>query len=87
CAAAGTAALVALAQYLDLPGVRAVTAWWTPPHHLRALTRDGRAVGLAANPNYFGALMALVTLVALTAPVEATPQRWTTIALAAGALG
>jgi O-antigen ligase len=88
-AAAVVAALVALAQYLDLPGARAAGAWWAPAHHLRALARDGRAFGLAANPNYFGALMALVTLAALAVRVEGTPQggRWAAMALAAGVLG
>lgn len=88
-AAAVAAALVALAQYIDLPGARAAAAGWVPAHHLRALARDGRAFGPAANPNYFGALMALVTLAALAVRAERAPQggRWAAAAMAAGALG
>ncbi len=88
CVAAVVAALMALAQYLDLPGARAAAAWWAPAHHLRALARDGRAFGPAANPNYFGALMALVALATLALRgVGRWGGHWTAAALAAGALG
>jgi hypothetical protein len=87
CAAAVVAALVALAQYLGLPGARAAAAWWAPAHHLRALARDGRAFGPAANPNYFGALMALVALAALATRDEMVSRRWTAMTLVAGTLG
>lgn len=65
CVAAILSAGFALAQYLDLAGARSVGAAWAPAHHLRGLDRDGRAFGTFDNPNYFGAMMALVAVVLL----------------------
>ncbi len=66
-AAGSLSALVALAQYVDVLGVVERTGgWWAPAHHLRTLVRDGRAFGTVGNPNYFGMMMALTAVMALT---------------------
>lgn len=91
--AAAASALFGLAQYFDWLGVAERTGgWWAPDHHLRALARDGRAFGTVGNPNYFGALMALVAVVALTVRAWPAPaQRWerhaAMVALILGAAG
>jgi hypothetical protein len=80
------AALVGLAQYFDWLGVAAHTGhWWAEPHHLRGLERDGRVFGTVGNPNYFGALMAVLTLSALFSRAvwrqTASPWGWSAIAM------
>lgn len=91
--AAGTlAASVALGQYFDAPGVRRLAEVWAPAHHLLALERDARAFGTLPNPNYFGALMALVAVLGLCAstPREAAARALRVLAasgIATGVLG
>ncbi len=99
--AAGTlSALIGLGQYLSLPGlVEHTGGWWAPAHHLRALERDGRAFGTVGNPNYYGALMALVAVMALglrlprpltprpSLPARCPPAPLSLLGLAAGTLG
>jgi O-antigen ligase len=66
--AGGVSALLGLAQYFDWFGVVGRTGhWWAEAHHLRALEREGRSFGTVGNPNYFGALMAMLAVVAMHA--------------------
>jgi hypothetical protein len=85
------AALLALVQYFDWTGPAAGTGrWWAEAHHLRGLERDGRAFGTVGNPNYFGALMAMLTVLALTvrgSPARATGHRQTWPATGMAVLG
>jgi O-antigen ligase len=68
------AALTALVQYFDWLGLaEGAGRWWAEAHHLRGLERDGRAFGTVGNPNYFGALMAMLTVLALA--VRGSPVR------------
>lgn len=92
--AGSLSALVALAQYFDWLGVVGRTGhWWAPPHHLRTLTRDGRAFGTVGNPNYFGVMMALLAVAALAgvgltpSPLRARGKGWAYFALILAALG
>lgn len=84
--AGSLSALFALAQYFDVLGARSVAGWWAPDHHLRALVRDGRAFGTFANPNYFGAMMAVVAVVGMAAG-RAEGGRPAPVAVALSALG
>jgi O-antigen ligase len=89
-AAGMCSALFALMQYFDWLGVRGrVGDWWAPAHHLRALVRDGRAFGTVGNPNYFGAQMALLTIVGLVtrAWLPDAARRLALGGIVAGALG
>lgn len=89
-AAGVCSALFALMQYFDWFGVRGrFGGWWAPEQHLRALARDGRAFGTVGNPNYFGALMALVVVVGLAARawLPDVSRRIAMGGVAAGALG
>lgn len=64
--AGSVSAALALAQYFDWMGVGSrFGGWWAPAQHLRDLARDGRAFGTFDNPNYFGALMAFIVVMAL----------------------
>lgn len=68
CAAGVLSVLVGAAQYVDAGGIAArIGGWWAPAQHLRALERDGRAFGTVGNPNYFGALMALLATMGVCA--------------------
>lgn len=61
--AAVLSSLFALLQYFDAGGVNGnISGWWAPPHHLIDLERDARAFGTFANPNHFGAAMALTAV-------------------------
>jgi O-antigen ligase len=61
--AASVSALFALLQYFDAGGVnRSISSWWAPSHHLTGLERDARAFGTFANPNHFGAAMAITAV-------------------------
>jgi O-antigen ligase len=61
--ASTVSAAFALLQYFDAGGVnRAVAGWWAPAHHLVGLERDARAFGTFANPNHFGAAMAITAV-------------------------
>jgi len=77
-AAALGGGLFALVQYLE-PGSfnDVVTAVWTPPHHLVALDRTGRAVGTIGNANYFGLASGLFLSLCLAAvALRAVRGRW-----------
>lgn len=64
--AGGASALIGLVQYLDPSGFgQRIGDIWAPAHHLQVLARDGRAFGTVGNPNYFGALMAILALVSM----------------------
>lgn len=63
--AGGLSALLGIAQYFNLFGIVGATGhWWAEAHHLRELQRDGRSFGTVGNPNYFGALMATIAVLA-----------------------
>jgi O-antigen ligase len=90
--AGSLSALFALAQYFDWFGiVGGVGHWWAEAHHVRGLERDGRSFGTVGNPNYFGALMTMLAVVALhtaARPAAGWGPRWAAYtALALGALG
>ncbi len=77
----------ALVQYLEPDGFNeAVTAIWTPQHHLVALDRTGRAVGTIGNANYFGLASGLFLALCLAAIALRTANgRWVWLAYAGAA--